>query len=152
MSLIVCSECGKEFSDKASTCIHCGNPIYNEEHTNVVLLERSWIDLSDEEKNSLVCEYEKKTGLNMHYTFFCSSSCWMLIIASYGLSFLVLSLSNLSDQIVRFIFIISLLWVCGFSFLSYNIWQKHKGEINWNKVNVNKDFAKWLKSSKNIVK
>jgi len=27
MALIKCSECGKEISDKASTCPHCGNPI-----------------------------------------------------------------------------------------------------------------------------
>lgn len=27
MSLIICSECGKEISDKASACIHCGCPI-----------------------------------------------------------------------------------------------------------------------------
>ena len=60
MSLIICSECGKEISDKSSVCIHCGNPIYKEEHTNVVLVERSWIDLSDKEKIFLVCEYEKK--------------------------------------------------------------------------------------------
>ncbi len=28
MSLIKCSECGKEISDKASACISCGNPIH----------------------------------------------------------------------------------------------------------------------------
>ena len=27
MSLIICSECGKEISDKSSVCIHCGCPI-----------------------------------------------------------------------------------------------------------------------------
>lgn len=27
MALIKCSECGKEISDKAATCIHCGCPI-----------------------------------------------------------------------------------------------------------------------------
>lgn len=27
MALIKCSECGKEISDKATTCPHCGNPI-----------------------------------------------------------------------------------------------------------------------------
>lgn len=30
MALIKCSECGKEISDKAKTCIHCGNPIHEE--------------------------------------------------------------------------------------------------------------------------
>lgn len=31
MSLITCPECGKEISDKALTCIHCGYPIKKEE-------------------------------------------------------------------------------------------------------------------------
>jgi hypothetical protein len=26
MALIDCSECGKQISDKAASCIHCGNP------------------------------------------------------------------------------------------------------------------------------
>lgn len=30
MALIKCPECGKEISDKSSTCIHCGYPIQNE--------------------------------------------------------------------------------------------------------------------------
>ena len=32
MSLIICSECGKEISDKASVCIHCGCPIKKEKN------------------------------------------------------------------------------------------------------------------------
>lgn len=31
MALIKCSECGKDISDKATTCIHCGCPIEKEE-------------------------------------------------------------------------------------------------------------------------
>ena len=27
MALIKCSECGKEISDKAEKCIHCGYPL-----------------------------------------------------------------------------------------------------------------------------
>ena len=27
MSLIICNECGKEISDKASSCPHCGSPV-----------------------------------------------------------------------------------------------------------------------------
>ena len=29
MALIKCHECGKEISDKASACIHCGYPLAN---------------------------------------------------------------------------------------------------------------------------
>jgi len=31
MSLIKCKECGKEISDKAKTCVHCGTPLQKEE-------------------------------------------------------------------------------------------------------------------------
>lgn len=27
MALVACSECGKQISDRAATCLHCGNPI-----------------------------------------------------------------------------------------------------------------------------
>ncbi len=33
MALIKCSECGKEISDKAGTCVHCGCPITKEKHS-----------------------------------------------------------------------------------------------------------------------
>lgn len=36
MSMIKCSECGKEISDKAKVCVHCGNPLKNEEQDNSV--------------------------------------------------------------------------------------------------------------------
>ena len=37
MALIKCVECGKEISDKANACIHCGCPIVenNQEETNI---------------------------------------------------------------------------------------------------------------------
>lgn len=36
MSMIRCSECGKEISDKAKVCVHCGNPLKNEGQDNNV--------------------------------------------------------------------------------------------------------------------
>lgn len=33
MALIKCPECGKEVSDKASCCVHCGCPIHSEQNT-----------------------------------------------------------------------------------------------------------------------
>lgn len=35
MSLIICSECGKEISDKATACIHCGCPIKKDEPSHI---------------------------------------------------------------------------------------------------------------------
>ncbi len=34
MSMIKCSECGKEISDKAEKCVHCGNPLKKSEQNN----------------------------------------------------------------------------------------------------------------------
>ena len=34
MSLIKCPECGKEISDTALACIHCGCPIHNDKGIN----------------------------------------------------------------------------------------------------------------------
>lgn len=34
MALIICPECGKEISDQASQCIHCGCPIHPKENRN----------------------------------------------------------------------------------------------------------------------
>ena len=30
MALIICSECGRQISDRAAACIHCGNPLHRE--------------------------------------------------------------------------------------------------------------------------
>lgn len=35
MSLIICPECGKEISDKATVCIHCGYPIKKVENPHI---------------------------------------------------------------------------------------------------------------------
>lgn len=43
MSLIICPECGKEISNKAKHCVHCGCPIYN---PNICILNGIKQDLS----------------------------------------------------------------------------------------------------------
>lgn len=35
MSLIICPECGKQISDKTTTCIHCGCPIKKDENPHI---------------------------------------------------------------------------------------------------------------------
>lgn len=42
MALINCSECGKEVSDKAAACPHCGNPIATEKIEKRDYLERNF--------------------------------------------------------------------------------------------------------------
>ncbi len=41
MALIKCSECGKEISDKANNCIHCGCPIIQTEEKYKIILKGS---------------------------------------------------------------------------------------------------------------
>ena len=52
MALIKCSECGKEISDKATTCIHCGNPILQEKVKT--MNKKKWEDLNYEDKNKII--------------------------------------------------------------------------------------------------
>ena len=52
MALIKCSECGKEISDKATTCIHCGNPIFQEKVK--AMNKKKWEDLNYEDKNKII--------------------------------------------------------------------------------------------------
>lgn len=64
MALIKCSECGKEFSDKASACIHCGCPIENE---NIVKESKMvGVDFSKNFKD--LTSKEKRTFLNICLT------------------------------------------------------------------------------------
>lgn len=48
MSLINCPECGKEISDKADVCIHCGYPLGDSDHNdnNICLINGSPYNLS----------------------------------------------------------------------------------------------------------
>ena len=48
MALIKCNECGKEISNKAKICIHCGNPIFKE--SVKIMKKKKWEELSAEEK------------------------------------------------------------------------------------------------------
>jgi predicted permease/ribosomal protein L37E len=40
MALIKCEECGKEVSDKAKQCIHCGNPLLEERKNNIETVKK----------------------------------------------------------------------------------------------------------------
>ena len=53
MALIKCGECGKEISDKATTCIHCGCPI--EEKENKIICSFCGKVLSDDARTCPNC-------------------------------------------------------------------------------------------------
>ncbi len=42
MSLISCSECKKEVSNKANVCPHCGNPLNGNEPIEIELTNKRW--------------------------------------------------------------------------------------------------------------
>jgi len=53
MSLIKCSECGKEISDKAEICINCGNPIQKEIEYQKMKNKKNYDELTKEEKKKV---------------------------------------------------------------------------------------------------
>lgn len=62
MALIVCPECGKEISDKAQNCIHCGYPLNN----NICLINGIEFDLS-EYVNELKKDPSKSTSFEFGF-------------------------------------------------------------------------------------
>ncbi len=67
MSLIICPECGKEISDKADTCIHCGYPLKNKS-----IINNNEYDFNSElqlilngEKIKAIGSIRQKTGLGL---------------------------------------------------------------------------------------
>ena len=61
MALIKCNECGKEISDKAKTCIHCGCPIEEIKIKEKVKSKKPFEELSKEEKQLVYTKYRNKT-------------------------------------------------------------------------------------------
>lgn len=53
MALIRCPECGKEISDKAPACIHCGHPTHKKEEHTIPCGELKFSTISDNEYLSL---------------------------------------------------------------------------------------------------
>lgn len=60
MALIKCQECGKEFSDKAGACIHCGCPIGKEEKKIFCVDCGNELKATDKVCNKCGCPIESK--------------------------------------------------------------------------------------------
>ena len=43
MSLIICDNCGKEISDKATNCIHCGKKVNTKKSNKTKPIRKYWI-------------------------------------------------------------------------------------------------------------
>ena len=69
MALIKCPECGKEISDKAPACIHCGYPLSTTAN-NPSNVKATWIcaicgtenDCGPEPEKCTICLSERKRG------------------------------------------------------------------------------------------
>lgn len=58
--LIKCPECGREVSDKASACIHCGFPLSNIHKENTCLVDGSEYDMTELKNYYMkLTDYEK---------------------------------------------------------------------------------------------
>lgn len=63
MAIIQCPECGKEISDKAKACIHCGYPI-SEEKNNICVIDDKKYDLSEFKNRLLEADLNNKEVTN----------------------------------------------------------------------------------------
>lgn len=101
MALIKCSECGKEFSNKASACPNCACPIIKEKVKN--MKKKKWEELSNQERINIV-SYRKSTNQ------------WWEIFRIFRLVFTIIGL------VLVFIYFLSFNWRVLFcAFLSIGI-------------------------------
>lgn len=131
MALIKCSECGKEISSKATQCIYCGNPIFEERIEKVK--KKKWEDLNYEDKNKII-SYRKSIK-----QWWCFERFLPLLLIFGGFSLLVLCLainivfSNVALVIIVFVSLIT------FTFLLSSKEQK-----KWYNNNINEIYKKQI--------
>ena len=59
MALIICDECGKQISDRASACIYCGCPIEREINNNIVTSDSVRQDTKNGIYSVVISEFEE---------------------------------------------------------------------------------------------
>lgn len=80
MALIKCEECGKEFSDKANVCIHCGCPITKKK----ICKECGTVIKKDEKKCSKCGCPIKKEKVNKKSIIICSCIIGVILVGIIG--------------------------------------------------------------------
>lgn len=63
MAMIICNECGREISDKAGNCPHCGCPMETQETKDDILLKEIFAKYNASQKKLMVKELKARTGL-----------------------------------------------------------------------------------------
>ena len=93
MALIKCSECGKEISDKATNCVHCGCPIpSSQNNSNAEVKKRLHGAISSEEAITLLKKYRpnflvrlfKKQGFSGFLSKFISLTIVFIVGGRFG--------------------------------------------------------------------
>ena len=107
MSLIKCSECGKEFSDKATTCIHCGCP--NNIKAKELFTEKDYKELTKEEKKELFNIMKSK---NVYPT------TWMILCTLSGIAFFIFMFLSIFNFAFLIAMLISFVLTFAFSYFS----------------------------------
>lgn len=123
MALIKCSECGKEISEKAKTCIHCGNPIYKEK--TKTMNKKKWEELTPDEKRKIIAyrKFNKEWFDNTRY--------FTLVFAIIGLIFGFFAF--ISD---KFLLTIPMLILLSLSY--FFSFKKDKEQKRWYEKNVDR--------------
>ena len=152
---------------KLKRCFLCGREFID----NMLIKENSdykcWFDISMDEKIKLVFEYEEKNDCSFRKL----SKSSKIICLFVALIFLMISIvivvgatfayfsvicNDVGFGIIFFVllYLVSLIGIiCGIAIITFlNKRAKRSEKINWCKVNHNRNFYKWLKFSKKIIK
>ena len=129
MALIKCSECGKQISDKAKKCIHCGSPIEKELkckecgekiNKNDLVCKNCGISLKDKEIKNIF--------INI-WIILCAAICFVISGCSFFSNILNISISYFTIDICGIVIntmgIIALLLGCTYIILLKNLSKKN---------------------------
>ncbi len=165
MALITCQKCGKQISDTAKACIHCGFSLVREEKKETAAREIiDYNKLSLDDKNVLrteflkknpayeVCEKKRERFLMFINVSFCSGVISLfLFVCLWGGGFIYHQVTK-EDTPVFILIIMLVLFVSAIISSIANILQrkvfykKHRH----NELIINKNMRKWLKEEKNV--
>lgn len=91
MALIKCPECGKEISNKAAACIHCGFPLDSISKENICMIDNVEYDLTDYKNKLLSIDRNNKAALSNIEREMCRSIDGLSI---FGAAFLAVEILN----------------------------------------------------------
>ena len=92
MALIKCSECGKEISDKAEVCLHCGNPIHKTIKEEKKKQRKSFNELNKREKREIIDimkaegeYYDVLITIELLYAWYLVIGCYRALVLIFGI-------------------------------------------------------------------